>query len=119
MTRQFADAEPTACSRLGFVEMMKLLQRREAARSLSSAEHDALAASFARWFGGCYVMDVNRQIASDAADVIRRHGLRAADAIHLASALLIRSQGTDEVVFATGDLRLGAVAAAEGLRVLE
>jgi predicted nucleic acid-binding protein len=50
-----------------------------------------------------------------AGELAERHGLRAADAIHLASAIRTREAGT---VFVSFDHRLREAAAAEGFAVL-
>lgn len=52
-----------------------------------------------------------------AADVSRRHGLRAYDAVQLASALAVRSAGVELEAFLCFDERLAAAAAREGLSV--
>ena len=48
-----------------------------------------------------------------------RHPLRTLDAIHLASALLLREEGGLEVQFACADQRLGEAARAEGFRLIQ
>lgn len=60
-------------------------------------------------------VEVDETLVRDAADLTDRHRLRAADAIHLASAIRIREPGTAFVAF---DLRLREAAAAEGFLVL-
>jgi len=49
--------------------------------------------------------------------VLKRHPLRAGDAIHLASALRLREEGALEVTVVSADARLCAAAQAEGLPV--
>ena len=44
-----------------------------------------------------------------------KHPLRSLDAIHLASALVLREEGRLQVAFATADVRLGEAARREGL----
>jgi predicted nucleic acid-binding protein len=48
-----------------------------------------------------------------------RHGLRGADAIHLASALTLRREVTRKFRFASADRRQLSAARAEGLRVID
>ncbi|MBF8290040.1 MAG: hypothetical protein HW391_1008 [Chloroflexi bacterium] len=60
-------------------------------------------------------VEVDEQLVRDAADLSDRHGLRAGDAIHLASALRIAEGPTTFIAF-DGPLR--DAAAAEGLIVL-
>jgi hypothetical protein len=49
----------------------------------------------------------------------RRHGLRGADAVHLASALTLRREVTRKFRFASADARQLAAARAEGLKVID
>jgi len=52
--------------------------------------------------------------------LIRTHGLRAADALHLAAALLVaRTLGRRPLRFATADREQAAAARKEGLKVIE
>ena len=112
----FDEVETFACSRLASVEMTKVLRRREQAGQISASQGRRLAAAFEEWFSGCYVLDLNRAVARSASAVIRRHGLKVADAVHLTTALLIRDDSQEEVVFCTADLELRAAAANEGFR---
>ncbi len=54
----------------------------------------------------------------EARALLVRHPLRAADAIQLASALLLRRELNEPVTFAAYDDRLKAAARAEGLTVV-
>jgi uncharacterized protein len=56
---------------------------------------------------------VNRRVD----ELLTRHPLRGADAIHLASALLVRDALQQAVTFACADIKLVAAARAEGLEV--
>jgi predicted nucleic acid-binding protein len=50
--------------------------------------------------------------------IVQRHPLRGLDAIHLASALHVREESSEQVLFVCGDRRLLAAARAEGLTVV-
>jgi len=67
------------------------------------------------WMIGCDVVEVDRDLAERAAQVALASGLRAMDAIHLASALSLRVEG---LTFATWDVRLYRAARERGLRTL-
>ncbi len=60
-------------------------------------------------------IEVDDRVVRAAGDLAERHRLRAADAIHLASAVRIREPDTSFVAF---DARLREAAAAEGFQVL-
>jgi hypothetical protein len=60
-------------------------------------------------------VDIDDRLVRAAGDLADRHGLRAADAFHLASAIRIREPDTSFVAF---DARLREAAAAESFLVL-
>jgi predicted nucleic acid-binding protein len=55
--------------------------------------------------------------ADAAAGLCLKHPLRALDALHLASALLLRTEGGLEVVFGSADARLKDAAGKEGFQI--
>jgi hypothetical protein len=57
--------------------------------------------------------DVHRRVE----ELLSRHSLRGADAIHLASATLVRDALQQPVTFACADAKLVAAARAEGLDI--
>lgn len=63
-------------------------------------------------------VDLRGEILLLARDLIQRHPLRGFDAIHLASALAMKSALGEEITFAAADERLLRAAEAEGLRPL-
>lgn len=61
---------------------------------------------------------VNDDLHRRVDDLLSRHSLRGADAIHLASALLVQGALKEKVTFACADGRLVTTARAEGLDVV-
>jgi hypothetical protein len=53
-----------------------------------------------------------------ARDLLRKHPLKGFDAIHLASAIRLRTALTEDMMFAAADARLLSAARAERLRAL-
>ncbi len=60
-------------------------------------------------------LELTESIESSARELVTRHALSGADAVHLASALALEDP---QLVFATWDRRLHAAAHAEGLHVV-
>lgn len=81
---------------------------------MSAASHDVAVGDFDRAWPEYDVIEIDGTLGSRAGDVAERYGLRAGDAIHLASALEIRDEATVVVAW---DSRLRAAAAAAGLAV--
>jgi predicted nucleic acid-binding protein len=63
-------------------------------------------------------VDLQDEILVLARDLIQRHTLRGFDAIHLASALSLKTALSEDVTFAAADERLLRAAKAERLRPL-
>ena len=64
------------------------------------------------------LVEVGSPVLDRAGALLRRHALRGADAIQLASALYLRDKTGTEVAFGGFDGRLGEAALAEGFTLL-
>ncbi|KAF0246306.1 MAG: hypothetical protein FD180_794 [Planctomycetota bacterium] len=72
-----------------------------------------------RVLGGFLIVDFTQNLSAQAVQLVRAHGLRGADAVHLASALhLSKRLRLRRFHFATSDDAQADAARAEGLRVL-
>lgn len=99
--------ETWSTCRIGFVETVRAVARAGEPEDVKRAMRD--------WTIGCDVVELDRDLAEHAAQVALASGLRAMDAIHLASALSLRVEG---LTFATWDVRLHRAAREQGLRTL-
>lgn len=63
----------------------------------------------------CHVIELDHELAEDAARLALLSGLRTLDAMHLAAALTL---SVESVIFATWDVRLHRAAREQGLRTL-
>ncbi|MBO9555272.1 type II toxin-antitoxin system VapC family toxin [Cellulomonas sp.] len=104
VTSRLADAEVRAALAAG---------RRSGRLDASAATH--AVAEWDRLWPGMHVLELGAPVTTQAATLVGRHPLRAADALHLASALTLRSP---DLVVAAWDEHLVAAARAEGLRVV-
>lgn len=68
-----------------------------------------------------FVIYPTTSLIQDAVAIVRRHGLRASDAVHLATAVFARRslQPWEEFYFGSADQQLNAAAQAEGLEVID
>ncbi|HEX9885575.1 MAG TPA: type II toxin-antitoxin system VapC family toxin [Longimicrobiales bacterium] len=102
-------------SRLCYTEVRAALSRaRRAGRIAPGPARLAHARLDARW-EEVQVIELTDVVARLAGDVAERHALRAGDAVHLASALILQDP---EVAVATWDQRLGEAAHDAGLPVI-
>ena len=110
----WARASTSFASRLTGVEVRAALGAAHRNHEMSDRE---LAAALEReqvTRDGSRIVELDPTVEALARAVAIRQGLKGADAVHLASALVL---GEPELVFATFDRRLHAAARAEGLIV--
>jgi len=105
-----------ACSIIGELEVLSAIVRRS---QRDTAEAATLAADLKADCAGFYEVSVSPQVVSMTADLIRRHRLCCADAIHLASAIVTREHVGEPVCMVASDAELLAAANAEGLATLD
>jgi hypothetical protein len=113
------DSERTFISRLTAVEVSAALTRRARTTQLSLAElRTALSLLDADLAGSFEIIELDRPVMTQAVAVARKHGLRGADAIQLASTLFVQREIlATEIMLLSSDDELNAAAVAEGLRV--
>lgn len=113
MRQSAAQEVRIAASVLAFAEIHATFARRRREALLLASELEELLLRFADDWEGLLQVPVGAEVLAFVPELCKRHPLRGADAVHLASALLLR-QGL-EVLFACSDNSLLAAAAAEGL----
>jgi predicted nucleic acid-binding protein len=114
MREAAGQGEPVAVSVLAFAEIHATFSRRRREELLMDAELEQLRLGFANDWDELKQVPVGAAVLRLVPDLCKNHPLRGADAVHLASALLLHQEGL-EVRFACSDRHLLAAAAAEGL----
>lgn len=111
-------ADIAATSQLTYVECRAAFARalREG-RMSSGDERTATRAMDQRW-GLLGVVELDHGVAVEAATLARAHALRAAGAVHLASAILLAGGAPAGTSFACWDAQLAEAAAAAGFDVI-
>lgn len=111
---------PIAVSRLAAVEVVSACVRRCKARDIDPQDLDRISEAAEDDFRELFqVVEVTQAIMMRSIDIVRKHALRAADAIHLASALRDATADGSKPVLVSSDLELNAAARSEGLTVLD
>jgi uncharacterized protein len=100
-------------SRLAYPEVCAALAAAGRNHDLSAADLDMAEVTWDEFWRAVRPVELTRLVEQRAGERARRHGLRSADAVHLASALAI----DDDIVIAVWDRRLHRAALAEGLTV--
>jgi len=115
MREAAAQEVQAAASLLAFAEVHATFARRRREALLLPSELDELLVRFGEDWEELLQVPVGAEVLAFIPELCKRHPLRGADAVHLASALLLRQEL--EVLFACSDGSLLAAAAAEGLAV--
>ena len=108
------ESELAFSSRLIFVEARSALTRARRARRLNVSNLERARSGLELLLASLAVIELGPRVQGLAGDVAETLGLRAHDAIHLASALAV---GDPELVFASWDGELRRAAARTGLAV--
>lgn len=108
------DADATGCSLLGISEVLSGIAKARRMQALTDDAASEARASFGRDVGEIAWLGIDRALVVRAGALLWQHGLRSADAIHLATAV---QWAADDLIFATFDQRLAEAARAEGLAV--
>ena len=114
MREVVARGEPIAASALAFAEVHATFMRRRREELLQATELEQLQLAFAGDWEELTQVPVGSAVLELVPGLCRRHPLRGADAVHLASALLLHQEEL-QVTFACSDRHLMEAAAAEGL----
>jgi len=119
------DLSALVVSQLARVEVPAAIWRKHRTSELTSGQAATLAAEFeADWFGDdeaaprFAIVAVVAGVLDDAARLAAAHGLRAYDAVQLASALRVAAADPNFGGFAAYDRALRTAAAAEGLTLV-
>jgi uncharacterized protein len=116
--RDWLASGTAATSRLSEVEVPSALIRRWREGSFGVAARDRALATFVEDLEALAIVEIAPPVTARARRLLERHALRAADALHLASCLLLRDTTGGPVAFAAFDDRLSQAARAEGLTEL-
>ena len=101
-------------SRLAYPEVRAALSAAGRAGHLERRGLRQAVQAWEEFWGACRPIELSSHVSTHAGELCDEHGLRGADAVHLASALALRPA---ELVLATWDSRLRTATLAEGLRV--
>jgi uncharacterized protein len=101
-------------SRLAYPEVRAALAAAGRNHDLDEASLDTAEADWEEYWAAVRPVELTEAVERQAGQLARRHALRGADAVHLASALAIGDPG---LVIAVWDRRLHSGATAAGLRV--
>jgi predicted nucleic acid-binding protein len=111
-------ADHLATSALAYVETRSALARRRRAGDIAPGDHRAILLQLDAEWPHFVSLEVTGPVLDEAARLADQYVLRPYDAVHLASALALRSRLETSVVLGSWDDDLDAAARREGFLVL-
>jgi len=111
-------AKQVVTSHVAYAEGMAAIYRKIHEERLTRAELQNITASFQSDWQGFIRIEVNDRLNPYIDKVLDQSRLRGFDAIHLASALLVRERFHHGLLFACFDTRLASAARLHGLKTL-
>ena len=113
-----ARAEGITTSVVSYAEVRSALARKEREGAFRHGEYQRVLDVLERDWDRYVALQLPLFIARSAGELTERRGLRALDALHLASALLVQSNDDTPILFLSADRQLQAAAQAEGLETI-
>lgn len=110
--------EVLATSKLTYPEMISTMVRRNRAGDISGKELSELIGIFEDDYNYFALIDFSDEMLSLVKAVLKRHFLKAADGIHLASALWLKNLINENVTFVASDTNLLKAAEIERLHAI-
>ncbi|MFH1857925.1 MAG: type II toxin-antitoxin system VapC family toxin [Candidatus Omnitrophota bacterium] len=110
-----ADEIVTSC--VTFAETLASIHRKQRESETTNSLLETVIDSFKQDWTAFYLVEVANDLNDTIEKVLAKHPLRGFDAIHLASALIIRDTAVRDFTFACYDRRLSRAARSEGLNI--
>ncbi len=110
--------EPVATAKIAYAEIYAGLTRSRWGGDLSHLQYTLACRQFEYDWRAYVLVDLRDEILVLARELIQRQRLKGVDAVHLASALSLKSALGQDIIFVAADARLLRSAQAERLRTL-
>ena len=107
-----------ALSHVAYGEIYATFARRFRESLLKENEHNAVCMAFEEDWSAVFRIPLSVEVLSKVPALCRRHPLRGADALHIASALMLVEREID-TTFVSSDLRQLEAATAEGMATFD
>jgi predicted nucleic acid-binding protein len=119
LVRSLVQQEPVlATAKIAYAEIFAGLTRKLREGNLAKAQYALACRQFDRDWHAYIRVELGDDLLLLARDLIQRHPLRGFDAVHLASALTLKTALGEDITFAAADGRLLKAAKAENLEPL-
>jgi len=110
-------SQATATSLVAYAEARAAFARRFREKAFTAREYRRLIASFNNDWDNYLIVRVTIELVLLAGNLAEKHGLRGFDAIHLSSALTLRSELSSPIIFSCSDRKLQKASQKEDLLI--
>jgi hypothetical protein len=107
-------SDEKVCSQLTRTEMHSALMRKVREGSISASAMRARLNAMNKLFADVVLVDITSEVIDASCELVKELPLKSADAIHLATALMVRAD-----LFSSSDKRLCAAASESGISVTD
>jgi predicted nucleic acid-binding protein len=107
-------SDEKVCSQLTRTEMHSALMRKVREGSISASAMRARLNAMNKIFADVVLVDITSEVIDASCELVKELPLKSADAIHLATALMVRAD-----LFSSSDKRLCAAASESGIAVTD
>jgi predicted nucleic acid-binding protein len=107
-------SDEKVCSQLTRTEMHSALMRKVREGSVSASAMRARLNAMDKLFADVVLVDITSEVIDASCELVKELPLKSADAIHLATALMVRAD-----LFSSSDKRLCAAASESGIAVTD
>jgi hypothetical protein len=107
-------SDEKVCSQLTRTEMHSALMRKVREESISASAMRARLNAMDKLFADVVLVDITSEVIDASCELVKELPLKSADAIHLATALMVRAD-----LFSSSDKRLCAAASESGIAVTD
>jgi predicted nucleic acid-binding protein len=107
-------SDEKVCSQLTRTEMHSALMRKVREGSISASAMRARLNAMDKIFADVVLVDITSEVIDASCELVKELPLKSADAIHLATALMVRAD-----LFSSSDKRLCAAASESGIAVTD
>lgn len=118
----FAQNQIIACASLGFIEVMATLSRKRKAQDIATLQFKQKALELEDDWKHFIQMHMSAETVDIAKELTKKLSIRGADAVHLASALILKNrfkEKNDRLIFVASDHELKEAAKSSELDVID
>ena len=118
----FEHSQMFACASLGLVEVMATLARKCKAREIERPLFEQKVRELEEDWGNFICVQLTTEVVNMGKELAKELALRGADAVHLASALLLQdrfAEEDDQLILVTSDHELRDAAQGSGITVID